>query len=235
MATPSTMILRALQLLGEKRIGASLSSDEQTAHLASLNALMESWSLERLMCYQLLEESKALTTSDGTYTIGSGGDWDTARPTKIVQAWIRDSDSQDSPVKIVSAEAYNLIVTKTTDGTYPMYLYYDAAFASSLATIYLWPEPSASLTLHISSWKQLQTFALISTTVVLPPGYQRAIEFNLAIELAGGFKSVSPEVAKIARDSKAAIKRLNMPDVFMRMDAGVVPVRGVPGTNIFTG
>lgn len=227
------MIIRSLQLLGEKRMGGTLSSDEQTAYLSALNAMMESWSLERLMCYQVVEESQALTTSDGTYTIGSGGDWNTTRPTKIVQAWIRDSDSQDSPVQIISAGAYNRIVSKTSDGTYPMYLYYDAAFSSSLGTIFLWPEPSASLTLYISSWKQLQTFALISTTVVLPPGYQRAIEFNLAIELAGGFTEVPPAVAKVARESKAALKSLNSPDVFMQMDAGIAP--GRDRGNIFTG
>lgn len=228
------MIIRALQLLGEKRMGGTLSSDEQTAHLASLNAMMESWSLERLMCYQVVEDSKALTASDGTYTIGSGGDWSTTRPNKIVQAWVRDADSQDSNVEIISAKAYNAIVSKTSDGAYPMYLYYDSAFASSLGTVFLWPEPSAGLTLYISSWKQLQTFALISTTVVLPPGYQRAIEFNLAIELAGGFTSVSPEVAKIARESKAVLKTLNQPDVFMRLDAGIVFGLGAR-ENIFTG
>lgn len=222
MATPSTMILRSLRLIGEKSVGGTLTSDEQTAYLADLNAMLESWSLERLMCYQVVEESKALTTSDGVYTIGSGGDWDTARPTKIVQAWIRDSDNNDSSLVIINANSYNSIVAKTTDGTYPEYLYYDGAFATGLATIYLYPEPSANLTLYISSWKQLQTFATISTTLVLPPGYQRAIEYNFAIEVAGGFRPVSNEVIKIARESKAAIKSLNSPDIFLSMPAGLI-------------
>ena len=45
----------------------------ETAYLADLNTMMESWSLERLMVYQLLQESKALTASTGSYTIGTGG------------------------------------------------------------------------------------------------------------------------------------------------------------------
>ena len=37
MATPSSMILRSLRLIGEKAIGDTLSSAEQTAYLADLN------------------------------------------------------------------------------------------------------------------------------------------------------------------------------------------------------
>ena len=222
MATPSTMILRALRLLGEKVVAGTLSSDEQTAYLADLNTMLESWSLERLMVYQLLQESKALTASTGSYTIGTGGAFNTTRPTRIVDpCFIRDSSNLDYPLTIIDAEQYGRITQKTLDGQRPEYLFYDGAFASSLGTIYLYPEPAASLTLYINSWKQLQTFALISTTVVLPPGYQRAIEFNLAVELAGGFTNVSQEVAKIARESKAVIKGFNAPAGVLRMDAGV--------------
>ena len=221
MATPSTLILNSLIMIGEKSIGGTLTSDEQTHHLARLNAMMESFSLDRLMCYQVVEESKALTSSVGSYTIGSGGAWDTARPTKIASAWIRDSDNIDSPLGIVSAETYNRIADKTLDGSTPDILYYDSAFASSLATIYLWPEPAANLTLYISSWKQLQTFALISTTVALPPGYQEMIESNYAIRAAAGYRTVPAEVVKIARDSKAALMRLNAPEGILRMPAGV--------------
>ena len=234
MATPSTMILSALRKIGEKTHGGTLSADEQTNYLSDLNGMMESWSLDRLMCYHTVQESKALTSSDGSYTIGSGGDWDTTRPNRIVDpCFIRDSDNFDSPLQIINSDTYGKIVDKTSDGTTPQYLFYDPAFASSLGTIYLYPEPSASLTLYINSWKQLQTFALISTTVVLPPGYQRAIEFNFAVEVAGGFTKVSAEVAKIARDSKAALKNLNLPDTMMRLDAGIVGA--YPRTNILTG
>jgi hypothetical protein len=227
------MILRALRLIGEKPVAGTLSSDEQTAYLADLNTMMESWSLERLMCYQLLQESRALTASVGSFTIGSSGTWNTARPTKIVDpCFTRDSGDIDYPLEIISAEAYGTIRQKTSDGSYPSYLFYDSAFVTSLGTIYLYPEPTSGLTLYINSWKQLQTFALISTTVVLPPGYQRAIEFNLAIELAGGFVNVSAEVAKIAKESKAVIKGLNAPAGILRLDSGATSSRG---SSILTG
>lgn len=229
----STMLLRSLRLNGEKARGATLTSSEQAELLAELNTMMESWSVDRALCYQVLQESFALSNSVGSYTIGSGGAFSTDRPVKIVDpCFIRDSSNLDSPLQIVNAEAYGRIVQKTIDGSYPGYLFYDSAYASGLGTIYLYPEPMAGLTLFINSWKQLQTFSTVSVALSLPPGYQRAIEFNFAVETAGGYVNVSPEVAKIARDSLAAIKSLNLPDAFMRIESGLVPVYG---SNILTG
>jgi hypothetical protein len=235
MATASSMILRALRLIGEKPVGGSLTSAEQTVYLADLNTMLESWSIDRLNCYQILQESFSLTTSDGQYTIGSSAHFNPTRPIRIINAFVRDSSGFDFPIDIINKEAYNGIVEKTTDGTYPEYLYYDSAYSSGLATIYLYPEPSAGLTLYIDSWKQLKSFSAITDTVSLPPGYQRAIEFNFAIEVAGGFRPVPAEVAKIARDSKSAIMRVNLPDAVMSLDSGISGVVRSGQANILNG
>lgn len=223
MSTPSTMILNSLIAIGEKVIGDTLSAAEQTHYLAKLNAMMESWSLERLMCYQIVQESLALTASVGSYTIGTGGAFNTTRPTQICDpCFTRDSSGVDYPLRLIDAVAYGRITLKTVDGSIPGNLFYDSAFVTGLGTIFLYPEPVAGLTLYINSWKQLQTFASISTTVVLPPGYQRAIESNFSIEAAGGFISVQPEVIKVAKESKAAIKSVNAPTGIARLDPGVM-------------
>lgn len=222
MATPSTMILRALRLIGEKTVGGTLSTDEQTAYLADLNTMIESWSLERLMVYQLLQESFALVAGTASYTIGSGGTFNTARPNALADpCFTRDTTNYDRPLTLVDAQTYGRIALKGTGNTYPSYLFYDHAWTAGLGSITLYPLPSAGLTLYINSWKQLQSFAAIGTTLSLPPGYQRAIEFNLAVELAGGFTNVSVEVAKIARESKAVIKQVNDPNNILLMPLGV--------------
>jgi hypothetical protein len=82
-------------------------------------------------------------------------------------------------------------VVKGVAGSYPRWLYYDQGYDSSgLATISLYPQPQANLTLYIDSAKQLQSFAAVSTALLMPPGYQRAIESNFTIETSPGFKSV---------------------------------------------
>lgn len=235
MATPSTMIIRSLQLIGEKGIGDTLTAAEETAYLAALNSMMESWSLERLLVYHILDEVFSLTAGDGSYTIGTGGDFNTTRPLKIEGAVIRDTDDADSGVEVLGADAWRRIVLKTSTGnSYPSYLYYDPQFTTGRGVINLWPEPQAGLRLVISSWKQLQTFAAISTTLALPPGYERAIIYNLAIELAGGMIEPAPSVVKIARESKGAIKRVNVPDMSMTLNPALAGV-GRGGASILTG
>lgn len=228
------MILRSMRMIGEKARGEVLDTNEQAECLYELNSMMDSWSIERLMCYQVVQESFPLTTNTVAYTIGSGATFNTTRPTKIVDpCFVRDSGSLDSKLEIINAEAYGRIVQKSAGVTYPTWLFYDGGFnASGYGTIYIYPAPSGSLTLYINSWKQLQNFGNVSTAMLLPPGYQLAIESNFAVHLAAGLTSVSPEVAKIAKDSKAAIKSINLPETVATLDAGIV--RGTR-SNIFTG
>ena len=222
------MILRSMRLSGEKVRGATLTADEQVECLAELNTFMESWQLEPLMCYSITERTVALTASTESYTV-------TSRPSKIVDpCFIRDGSGYDTPVRIINAEVYGRIVDKDAGFTVPTYLFYDAGFsATSTATLSVYPSPSASLTLHFNTWVELQNFANLSTNVLLPKGYQLAIESNFAIHLAAGLAPISNELAKMARDSKAAIKSINIPDPIMRLDSGVLSTSR--GGNIFTG
>jgi len=235
MATPSTLILASLISIGEKSIGGTLTAAEETHWLARLNSMMESWSIDRLMCYQLVQESLALTAGTASYTIGSGGAFATDRPNKIVDpCYIMDANNVRTQLEIISIEAYRHLPIELTGNTYPQYLAYDSAFVTSRATIFLYPKPQASLTLYINSWKALQTFPAISTTLVLPPGYQLAIESNFAIFAAAGYRTVSAEIVKVAKDSKAAIMSLNLPDMSMRMPHSLVSSMGA-GHSILTG
>ena len=236
MPAVSSMILRSMQMIGEKSwADNALTTDEATNTLYALNSFMDSSGIDRLLCYQLTQESFALTSNTVSYTIGSGATFNTTRPTRIVDpCFIRDSSSLDSPVTILKdADQYGKIVQKNVGATYPSYLYYDSGFdASGYGTIYVYPAPSGSLTIYINSPKQLQNFASVSTHLLLPPGYQLFIESNFAIHLAAGLTPVSPEVMKIAKESKAAIKNINLPEPISRLDAGIV--RG-NRTNILTG
>ena len=220
--TPSSMILRSLRLIGEKEVAGTLATAEQTAYLADMNTMLDGWSIDPLLIPQLLQESLALTASVGSYEIGpDSSTWNTARPSKIVEpCFTRDSSNYDRPLILIDKATYGGLSQKTLDGSYPQYLYYEVGPTRGM--IYLYPEPIAGLTLYINSWKALPYFQAITATLQLPAGYQRAIEFNFAVEVAGGFAKVSAEVAKVARDSLAAIKRINAPSGVLRMDPGLV-------------
>lgn len=234
MPAVSSMILRSMRMIGEKARGDTLNSDESVECLYELNSMMDGWSIERLMCYQFLQESFPITTNVISYTIGVGATFSTNRPTKLVDpCFVRDANNLDSGLTIINANSYGGIVQKSVGKTYPTSIFYDSAFDSSgFATIYIYPAPIANLTLYINSMKQLQSFTDVSTQMLLPPGYQVAIESNFAVHLAAGLTTVSPEVIKIARESKAAIKTMNLPETITHMDPGIV--RG-KRQNILTG
>lgn len=231
MPAVSTMILNSLVAIGEKAVeGATLSTAEQAFYLGKINSMLESWSLERTAVYAITQDTKALTAGTVSYTIGSGGSINVARPLKIVNAFTRNSSNYDFPIDIIGQPEYNAIKVKSTGNSYPTVLYYDTAYP--LGTINLYPAPIAGLTLYLNSYKQLQSFANVSTALSLPPGYQRAIETNFSIECAPGLTSISPELAKIARDSLAAIRRMNAPEVISRLDT---PIAGKTGSSILNG
>lgn len=233
MAAVSTHILRSLRLIGEKARGATLDSSEQTELLDEFNTFLEACGIERLLCFTVQQDSVALSAGTSTLTIGTNGSFAVDRPVKIVDpCFIRDASGYDSPVSVINSDAYGKIVVKATGNTIPTHLYYDAGFsATSTGTIHLYPASADSLTLFINSWKQLGSVSTLSHNLSLPPGYRLFIESNFAIHAATGLTPISDELARMARDSKAAVKSLNLPDVVARLDIGIA----YPRTSILTG
>ena len=216
------MIVNALININERPIGSSLQATEGAYYLGKMNAMLESWSLERLMIPAVTQEGFSLTANTGTYTIGVGGTFNTTRPTRILKAFVRDSANSDTNVRIIPYDRYDSIIQKNVTGSYPEYLYYDQDSASGLGTIKLYPLPKSGLTLYLDSVKTLQSFSNLSTALTLGPGYQRAIESNFALEVSPGYAELHPALLKIAKESKAAIKGINLPDTVMVLDSGIV-------------
>ena len=208
MATAQNVIDGAMRDIGALASGEDPSSDETADVLEALNNLIDSWNTDGLTLYAESEVSHTLVANDGSYTIAaSGADITATRPTSILRAYVRDSNI-DYPVDVISKEAYDAIADKSTTSTYPDYLYYEPSYANG--TIKLWPVPAEANSLVMTVKTQLSSFASAGTTFAMPPGYQRALQKNLAIEIAPMFeKEPSAALVKAARDSLAMIKRLN--------------------------
>ncbi len=235
MPSISTMILNSLVMTGEKSLDISTFTQNETSyHLSRLNSMMDSWANERLLVPYLSQTSFPLTVSTVSYSIGVGGAFNMVRPTKIVDpCFIRDTQNVDSELEIINMETYGRIVQKSTGGSYPAYLAYDQQYsATSTATVYVWPGPTAALTLFINTLQPLQSFSTVTVTLQLPPGYQDAIEANYAVRSAIGVIPVSPDLKDLARTTKAAIKTQNIIAPISRLDYGVSQSMG---SNIITG
>lgn len=203
MATANDIIKAAFRIAGVTVKGESPDADETQDALETLNDLLESISNDSLFVYGRTVESFSLTSGQIEYTIGSGGDFNTTRPTDIVSAYVRQANT-DYDLGIITDEDYAAITVKNTGGQ-PYYLNYNATYP--LGTIKLYPAPAAGYTLYMVTEKPLSTFTL-NETVSLPSGWNRYLKNQLALEICAEYGVQPPQTAvEIAFDAMAQIKR----------------------------
>ncbi len=207
MTTGLGLITSAMRKIGALTKNESPTSDEANDGLEMLNDLLSSWSNNASNVYARVLESFTLTGNDGEYTIGVGANFNTARPIKIVSAYIRNGTT-DYPVNPnITDEDFSRIGSKSSSGI-PEYLNYDNG--NPTATIKLFPIPSAAYTLFLLSEKELTSLTLAGT-VSLPPGWKRAIIYNLGMDMAPEYgQPVTPELKQGADSSRAAIMKAVM-------------------------
>lgn len=180
------------------------TSDQEDNALETLNNMLNFWSIDQFMVYVITQESFALTVGKGSYTIGSGGDFDTVRPVKIVQAYLRDSTNKDTPLSIDTRRTYNNIHDKSANGRPVNFTY---LLEYPLGIIYFDFLPDEALTFYMDSWKNFTTFATLATSVTLPPEFEFALKMNLAVLLAAEDDvRLEPQIYQFAVGSKKAIR-----------------------------
>lgn len=202
MTTPRTIIKRALQKIGAIVKNEEPSADEANDALDSLNMLISSWNNDSLNTYARTLESFPLTSA-ASFTIGSGGDFNTTRPLDIDTAYVR-LGSIDYQLAIIDDETFNSITYKNLTGI-PQFINYTNSYPLGVLKIY--PLGSSAYTLYLSSEKPVTGTLTLDTTLSLPGGWERALVYNLALELAPEYNQ-KPDayIVKIAGDSLGAIK-----------------------------
>jgi hypothetical protein len=202
--TGRTIITSALRKARVLTKGEAPDADEVSDGLRDLNAMVNSWANLTLLSYARLSESFPVQAGVAEYTVGPGGDFATARPTHIVSAYVRIGGI-DYALSPMSDTYYdNAYSTKDTPGYPERYLY---VADNPLGKITLYPVPIAAGTIHIRSEKAIGNFDL-DTEIELPEGWERALVFNLAIEVAPDYgQNISPEAASVAAKAKDALER----------------------------
>lgn len=205
MATARDIIEASLRKIHVVGRGQSLPSDEANDALDTLNAMLDSWSVEGGLVYAETQETFSLTGAQ-SYTIGDGGDFDTVLPVDIVAAFISIAGT-DYPLELIDREQYAEITDKSLGSFVADVLYYDNNYP--LATIRMHPVP-ASGTLTLYSNKPLTRFSSLDTVYSMPVGYERALVYNLAVDIAPEYeKEAGMSVMRIANESKSNVLSAN--------------------------
>lgn len=219
--------------LGAIESGEALTADEANDSLDVLNSILDYWAINKLLVYQLVQNSYTWPASTTSRTIGSGGNFNATRPTRIEEGTFFRDSSIDYPVRIVRDRAvYDSLPLKTDEGT-PEILFYDTAYP--LGTLYVYPVPAQSLSLYLNTWQKLQSFSALTTDLALPPGYQWMIENNLAVHLQPVFNLACPQTVVVeAQRSMSAIERVNNIPVYGSTETCAV-LSGRGRSNILSG
>jgi hypothetical protein len=227
MTTALDIIKSAMRKSGVLTMGENPSSSEAQDALEALNDLLSSWSNDSMIVYARTFDNFTLSSGIPSYTIGSGGTFNTVRPVRIVSAYVRSGDI-DYQLQIMTEENYDSVTFKG-NASIPAFLAYSNGYP--LGQITLYPTPATSDTIYLRTEKPLTEFTSTNTTVDLPPGWKRALIHNLAIELAAEYgQQVAAEVVEIARESKGEIRRAIMAAKPMQWEEGPGRVE-----NIYTG
>lgn len=220
MATVAEIIRRAFTTLGVLAAEEAPSAAEQSDGLDTLNDMLDAWAGERLILFATLRSTHTLTPALAPHTIGTGGTFNTTRPVRIDGASISTAAGSETPLSLLSDGEWQATQGKTATGT-PAALWVEPSYP--LMKLHFVPVPSSADTVVLYTWQQLGRFTSAATDFDFPPGYARAIRYNLARELAPEYGvSLSAEAAGIADESKATLKRLNAQPSYLRADAAVL-------------
>jgi hypothetical protein len=215
--TGNDVIASAARVINYLASGETLPNADATDALRVLNQMLSAWSTKKKVVFTLTRSVFNLIANQQTYTYGTGGDFNAARPPEISYASIISNANPAQPVElpcpIWTDKAWQEIRVKNTATTLPLGLYDDGGFP--MRNISFWAIPTSSLTqVAFYAWTALSQFADLMTDYTFPPGYDEAIKYNLARRLAAEWPGTvfSADARMLAMESLATIKSAN-PDL----------------------
>jgi len=219
MSTARDLITRSMRLAHILDSGEDPTADEANDALTALNDLLDFMSVPGLFTYATKENIVTWTGGSQSQTIGSGGDFNVTRPTRIEDStYFRSSAGDDYLIKVLrSKAAYSAIIAKDTQSNLPEYLYYEPS--NPLGVLYIWPVPSSSLSVYLHSQEQLSQASTLNSTISFPPGYKELLTAELAARLCPEFGvAMPPELMDMRRRANIAVKRMNKKTVYSALE-----------------
>ena len=227
VTTPADIIKLVLKDTGVIGVGQTAAAEDTNDCFDTLNMMLGEFNSKRWWIFHLLD-LPLVSTGAQSYTVGTGGDFNTPRPDRLEDGcYFRQLVAASSPNKIdypleilESYEDYSRIGLKQLT-TIPQYIFYDPGYP--LGTVYSWPVIQATqYELHIMVKSQLSQFANLASAINLPPQYYAALRYNLAARVRMMYQlPADPQIIGLAQDTLNTIRNMNAAVPRLRMPAGV--------------
>jgi hypothetical protein len=229
---------RALRLLGVLEPSEVPNAGQAAIVLETLNDWMDQGKADRPRIYTVARDTATLTPSAASFTVGTGGAINIARPVFLDSIGLVDnsvSPANEIPLELLTDEKYASIPNKALTSTRPQAAYYRPDFP--LGLLIPWPiSTGASLLWALYHPVAVDEFTDVNTVVTLPPGYRLMLITKLAIMMSPIFsRQVSRELARMAYDAEAIVARANERDRDVMFPAEALFGSGGYGYNFRSG
>ncbi len=237
----SQYCIDALRLCGQSgQPGRGISPEQTTEVLFFLNQMLDSWNSMRNALYSINILLLQLQANIQFYLIGpnaapavingnSYGAFNLARPQKIEKANLIYQTAPEElriPLNLLDMSGWANI---RVPGIFaiPLELYYDAGYTQTtptgVAQMLLWPGPQSAYEMELFVWNTLNSTLNYGDTLYAPPGYARALTYNLALEILPLYRKgmnagAIQMITRAANESRAAIESKNAPCAEAELD-----------------
>lgn len=219
MTTAREICTDALRLDGIIAANEAGEPGDLALCLRRLNGMLNSWSLNRSNILASVLETFPLVDGQASYTIGTGGNFDTTVPIKVEEASFVRYQEVDYAQKSISEDEYAQIPFKGNGGI-PYVFWYERN--PTLATLHFYPVPLVDQVFHMRSVKPFASFAGLDTVYDFAPGYEETMTYSLAERIAPAFEREVPKFVVVeAIKLRKSLKRSNA--VIPTMDIAFVP------------
>lgn len=229
MTTVRDLIQGSFRLIGVYASGETPQPSEMQDALKTLNAMLGEWNNQRYMAYTINANTFALTIGQQNYTLGTGGDFNMARPVRIENASIlvpNGTQPMELPIPLVDDDQWQQVTVKNVPSAFPTLVYPLGNYP--LNTLKFWPIPSAPCSVVLYTWNRVAPFTSINDSFTFPDGYEKAIKYGLAVELAPEYgKEAPPTVLQMAQRAKGYLAAQNWEPTDLVVDQSLLKQNGL--------
>ncbi len=240
MATALAIITDAMVEIGAYTPGETLSAVHEQLGLLRFQNQLNAWQADALALNLQDRTQFTLLSGVSSFTIGPGGDLNTARPVYIEGVNYEVPGSTpitEVPMAPMDDDQFMALSQKGLTSWLPQQFYYNATFtvAAPWGTMFVWPTVTQNVVLDLYLPRGIDVPAALTTQVGGPQGYAEGFMYQLALRLCGPMARPIPDgLPQMAAAAYARMRRPNVDPGIMGVDAALMPTTG-GAFNILTG
>ena len=212
---------------GKLQEGQTPNSEQFAEYSMRLNDVINTLQTQGLRLWTQTDQSVTLVSGTRDYTMKSGGSVNITRPTRVLQGYYLDSNSNRRPIYPLSWEEWMRLSTTTTEGAVSQY-FIQKQVTQLTVSFWLTPDDEAATgTAHLLIQQQITNFTGLYDTIDFPPEWMLTLRWNLAADICVG----QPETVMNRCEQKAQFYR-NLLDGWDVEDA---PTRFAPDSQAMSG